>query len=248
MSADPFEMSDAAYVLGALSEQDRAAFESHLHTCAACTMRVSELRDMPRLLALAPESAFGAAEVDSPSGTSALNSRAHRVATTFDDSAGPAAGSMPELLPRLLRQVARERGRRRFATVTSLVLAAACIIAVFTVVLVNRGDGNPYQAPRRAAVMANLVDVPIRAQAEVITTDSWAQVDMWCTYNATAHPGGNYQLVARSRAGETLQLGTWPGVPGQTAVLRVPTQWHTDDIASIEILGFNGKTLSRLTL
>jgi hypothetical protein len=38
---DPFEHDDAAYVLGALSPAERAAFEEHLQSCADCTARAS---------------------------------------------------------------------------------------------------------------------------------------------------------------------------------------------------------------
>ena len=37
---DPFEYDDAAYVLGALSPEEHAAFEEHLLTCAECRARV----------------------------------------------------------------------------------------------------------------------------------------------------------------------------------------------------------------
>ncbi|MEU6642944.1 zf-HC2 domain-containing protein [Saccharomonospora sp. NPDC046836] len=50
-SGDPFAHLDAAYVLGALSPQDRAAFEDHLSSCAACAHAVRELAGMPGLLA-----------------------------------------------------------------------------------------------------------------------------------------------------------------------------------------------------
>jgi anti-sigma-K factor RskA len=51
MSEDQFRYDDAAYVLGALSPDERAAFEAHLSTCAQCSERVRELADLPALLA-----------------------------------------------------------------------------------------------------------------------------------------------------------------------------------------------------
>lgn len=51
---DPFRFDDAAYVLGALPEHERRAFEEHLATCADCTARVREIRDVPLLLADIP--------------------------------------------------------------------------------------------------------------------------------------------------------------------------------------------------
>jgi hypothetical protein len=49
-TTDPFEYDDAAYVLGALSEQEHGAFEAHLVTCVACTAHVSTLAGLPSLL------------------------------------------------------------------------------------------------------------------------------------------------------------------------------------------------------
>lgn len=51
---DRFVHDDAAYVLGALSAEERAAFEAHLQTCQECTARVRELADLPELLGSIP--------------------------------------------------------------------------------------------------------------------------------------------------------------------------------------------------
>ena len=60
-SADPFEMFDGAYVLGALSDDDRRAYEAHLAECDACAASVRELQGLPRALAAVPPSAAGPA-------------------------------------------------------------------------------------------------------------------------------------------------------------------------------------------
>ena len=44
MTSDPFEMFDGAYVLGALSDADRRAYEAHLLECDECATSVRELR------------------------------------------------------------------------------------------------------------------------------------------------------------------------------------------------------------
>jgi len=51
-------MFDAAYVLGALSDADRIAFEAHLAECDACSASVRELSGLPAVLASVPESAL----------------------------------------------------------------------------------------------------------------------------------------------------------------------------------------------
>lgn len=51
MMRDEFEMYDAAYVLGALSPQERSDFEQHMADCASCREAVRSLAGMPGLLA-----------------------------------------------------------------------------------------------------------------------------------------------------------------------------------------------------
>ncbi len=58
MTSDPFAMFDGAYVLGALSDADRVAFEAHLAGCDACSASVRELSGLPAMLATVPESAL----------------------------------------------------------------------------------------------------------------------------------------------------------------------------------------------
>ena len=48
--ADPFRYHDGAYLLGALDDEDRQAFEAHLETCPDCRVRVAEGRPAVGLL------------------------------------------------------------------------------------------------------------------------------------------------------------------------------------------------------
>ena len=101
MSTDEFALSDAAYVLGALSPSDRRAFEEHLKVCAACASSVGELAGLPGLMSKVSEDQLNA-HVEPPPAT---------------------------LLPSLARAVRRERGRRRLYVGTAAA-AAALLIAV----------------------------------------------------------------------------------------------------------------------
>ncbi|MFF5988716.1 zf-HC2 domain-containing protein [Prauserella flavalba] len=105
--ADPFATFDAAYVLGALSPEDRAAFEQHLPHCGSCARAVRELAGLPGLLA----------QVD--------------VRGRPDQEPPP-----PDLLPTLLATVRRQRRRRALTALAAAGAAvAACVALVVALVL-----------------------------------------------------------------------------------------------------------------
>jgi hypothetical protein len=104
VTADPFALFDGAYVLGALSDEDRRAFEAHLVECDECSASVRELSDLPGMLATVPESAL-------------------------TDEAPPLS-----LLPALQRRARRDIHRRRWIMSSVGAAAAACLIAVAVIV------------------------------------------------------------------------------------------------------------------
>lgn len=100
MSEHPFELYDGAYVLGALSDDDRRAYEQHLSGCDDCSASVALLRDLPQALSAVSASAV-------------------------EDDPPPAS-----LLDALTRRVRRERNRRRWIVGGLAAAAAACIVAL----------------------------------------------------------------------------------------------------------------------
>ncbi len=219
-AADPFLTYDAAYVLGALDEPDRIAFEAHLATCDACSASVAQLRALPPMLAGLPESAFAADE--------------------------PALDEAPPdtLLPRLLREVRPGRRPVRRWVSTGLAAAAAVIaIAGASAIAYNAGHGG---GSDHGVAMSALVDAPVQATAKVVSTSSGSDVYLWCKYSAESYSAGNYWLVIHSKDGKTQQLAQWPGVPGTTIVLRAPTTWTRADISDVQVTA-GGKTLLTMT-
>jgi hypothetical protein len=125
---DPFRFDDAAYVLGALDDAERTAFEAHLATCADCQARVAEARSGRGLLA--------------------------GIELGDIEDAAPVPDT---LLPGLLRAARGERTRRRLLTSSLGAVAAACLVAL-AVVLWPSGSGSspgrPFAAVRPSPVSA----------------------------------------------------------------------------------------------
>jgi hypothetical protein len=102
---DPFATFDAAYVLGALSPEDRQAYELHLRECADCTRSVQDLAGLPGLLS--------------------------QVTPEMIESEPLPEGLLSSTLA---KEVAKSRRRRSAVLVGALaVAAAACIALAFSV-------------------------------------------------------------------------------------------------------------------
>ncbi|HLY34344.1 MAG TPA: zf-HC2 domain-containing protein [Jatrophihabitantaceae bacterium] len=111
---DHFAHDDAAYVLGALSPEEHAAFEAHLATCAQCRAHVAEVSALPGMLA----------------------------GITEADLADTSLSSVPDtLLPSLLRE-ARRRRRRRYSIGAAVAGVAAAAIVALSLALVSPGSSN----------------------------------------------------------------------------------------------------------
>ena len=135
---DHFLHDDGAYVLGALSPDERAEFEAHLGTCASCAARVAEIADLPRLLD----------------------------GVTPEELADP--GPLPDtLLPRLVREVRTARLRRGLLAVAGAA-AAAILAVVLTVVATRPAPSPPAAAGRPMhAVVATPVHAKVALTAEM---------------------------------------------------------------------------------
>lgn len=219
---DPFVTYDAAYVLGALSPEERAEYEKHLRDCDGCASSVRELAGMPGLLA----------QVDPP-------------VSGFPEAGPPP----PELLPDVLRRVRRGRRLRNAVTATSAGVAVAACVAL-GVVAALPAPGPPPAPPSTA--MTALGQFPVQAAARLVAQDWGTQVDMSCSYDPEetrdTHDGRDYVLVAIGRDGQVTHLATWLALPSNTARIVVGTTLKPADIQALEIRSGKGLPLLRLTL
>jgi anti-sigma factor RsiW len=131
-----YARSDAAYVLGALTPEERHQYEQHLRGCDTCTGAVREVAGLPGLLARL--SADRVIAMD---------------AATDSPAAGPADPPLPQtLLPRLLRRVRQDRRRSRVRIAVVAAGVAASLAVGGTVGVQHMTGGPPAQRPASRTV------------------------------------------------------------------------------------------------
>jgi len=202
---DPFIHFDAAYALGALSDDDRDEFELHMAGCAECRARVAEIADLPALLAGLPESAYeAAAEVAAPPDT---------------------------LLPNLLRQVRREQRRRRLIVTGLTAAVAACLVALAVLVWPSAQPARP--TPRQmTAVAASPVQATAALVKRGWGTeiDLVCRYD-----ESAHGPAVPYSLVVVDEHGARYPAGSWALQGGKQIRFTGGTAVALADIASVQI-------------
>jgi Putative zinc-finger len=228
MTTDAFALTDAAYVLGALSQADRREFEDHLKFCAACATSVSELAGLPGLM-----------------------SRASIDQLTNEPEPVPET-----LLPSLAREVRRERARRRLV-VGAVAGAAACLIGVGTVAVSRSDNPTPAPATSSASssstnlALTAVVPSPITASTRLVDMAWGTRIDLTCVYRATSlYPAGGvpYAMIVIDRHGATEQVATWKALPNRTITVMGASSRARKDIAAIEIRTLDGQTILQRSL
>ena len=215
---------DAAYVLGALSPADRAAFEAHASDCAVCREAMADLAPVPGLLARVPRTeAIELLSVDEAVGS-----------PTTD----PARARIVEL------GVARSRRTRRTRWMLASAAAAAVIVGIVAVPAVL----SQQPAPGETIALALVEDVPLDATVRLENAAWGTRLSLTCSYGYSPdapEAGWEYALVVVSTSGAESQLSTWRAFPDTTAHLDAGTALRSDDIAAIELRAQSGAVLMR---
>ena len=224
-----FEHNDGAYVLGALSPDERAEFEQHLAGCDSCSRSVRELAGLPGLLA--------------------------RVPVDVLETGGSRTPPVPDtLMPALVRR-ARQRQRRR--TFVSVGLVAASVLAAgIAVGAVVHHDDRP-AAPSVAAGTARAQPFqPVGAQPisgwVSLTKVGWGtRLDLTCSYagqpDAYAHGWAvSYTMSVVRTDGSTEQVASWRALPGETMRLSGASSSDPSQIARVVVRTAAGTEVLRL--
>lgn len=227
---DVYREWDAAYLLGALSPEERRAFERHLNDCTRCSAAVTELAGMPGLLGL-----LSAADADAAADTGSVGGG---LAPRHDVHEGATIQRLAAAV-----RVERQRTRRLVAGATVLVaglLVTAGIVLGATVVAPSAGDSFP---SADVFEMTPLASGALTADLEV-TPKKWGTLLAWdCQYEDPpwTDPAGDpvdlpeYALIVTQTDGTEIVVATWRGAGERARGLSAATSIPTDDIAKVEI-------------
>jgi hypothetical protein len=231
MSTCSHEHEDGAYVLGALSPEERVAFERHLPGCPECARSVRELAGIPGLLARVPVEILDPEQAPLP---------------------------VPEtLLPSLVREVRRTQRRRTWLT-TSLVAAAAVIsIGAVGVATLGGDDAPPSAAPSAgpttaAPVQLHQVGTDAISGWLSLTQVGWGtRLDLTCTYgddNDWQDPRwSTYTMYVQTTDGDVERVASWKVVPGKELHISAATAADTKDISDVQVRTASGATVLELS-
>jgi hypothetical protein len=219
-TSDPFEHEDAAYVLGALSHEDRIAYEEHLHTCDRCSAAVAQLAVLPGLLARLPGLPAPVATPEQPPDT---------------------------VLPGLMARMRRSRSRRR-AWGAAAGVAAAAVLVTGTAVVTAQTPSTPEVAAGVPVTMVDVADVPVTADLRVEGVAWGTRITMTCRYDGPAPTGPygppvTYQLIVVSADQSTQSVAQWEALPGRDATVAGSTNLSVDEIAEFELRSGDGTVL-----
>jgi hypothetical protein len=213
---DAFTESAAAYVLGALSLDERHAFELHLRHCDACTRAVSELAGMPALLRQAQ----------------------------LPDTAGEAPGPVPiGVLSGLAARVARRRRRFRIALSAGV---AACVLVVLAVVLPQVGEIDGVPSPTGVAMTAVVdTPMHVTAALHNVAWGTKIDLNCSYDSKMDTGYGAVYALEVTGDDGLRQQVATWRAVPGKVSVVDAATALHRNEISGVQVTE-SGQPILRL--
>lgn len=215
---DPYREWDAAYLLGALSPDERREYEAHLSGCARCSAEVASLAGLSGILA-----------VVSPD-------KAMQLSAPAPSEPGP-----PDLMPRLAAKVDRLRRRARRRTV-ALVAVAAAVAAAVVWVIPDIGNDEPEVAGRDVSMVRVGPARPLRASAHLVSEPWGTKIEASCSYDLVQpSPGGSaqrsfeYAMYVTGRTGTPVKVATWMAIPGATATAYGTVTMPMDQISKVDI-------------
>jgi hypothetical protein len=225
-----FAHDDGAYVLGALSPNERAGYERHMATCPSCREAVAELAVLPGLLGRLDQAA------------------AERIARDADAAE---ASRLPQLLSAAERRGSelREKHRRRRRWQVGGGVAAAASLVAATALGVSSLQQPPANPDRPPAAMQPMELVgrpgPVTAEVAVAEVDGGTKVWMRCDYVPTAQysKSHTFRLFAYGTNGEREQVTSWNAAPGDNRSVSGVVRFKKAELDRLELQNWAGVVL-----
>ncbi len=210
---------DAAYVLGALSAAERAAYEQHLATCSFCREAVADLSRVPDMLDRLDADEF--ARLLDPGLSHAPPERSY-----------PAASPPPRAKAFSVRLVST--------------LAAVLLIAVIgggaALWLLNRPEPGSTVTGPAVAMAAVEAASPISATIRLTGTAGGTRIEMVCRYAASEKPY-TFRLVAYGPDDQNEPVGSWMAHPGAEFRMAASTHFSVDSLDRLDLVRSDGKVM-----
>ncbi|WP_433828053.1 anti-sigma factor family protein [Actinoplanes sp. CA-015351] len=209
---------DAAYVLGALSPGERAAYESHLASCSFCREAVADLSRVPDMLDRLDADEF---------------------AKLLDPTLGA---------PVQRRRPVARRTRARALSIRVLSTAVAAVLVLLIgggVVAWGLNQETPTTPPPGPALAMTPVGgvSPITATVRLSNTPGGTRVEMQCSYSESADQAYTFRLIAYGPDEQKEQLGSWLAQPGTDFRMPGATHFGEGSLSKLEIVRFDGKAM-----
>lgn len=234
------EHDDGAYVLGALSPAERAAYERHLATCSFCREAVADISALPDLLSRLDANEF--AKLLDP--TLTTGEPIGHPGASLRDFATSSRGTLP------VSSLASFEGHRKKAKTARVRLLSTAAAAVFVVmiavgVVAWTRDGGSASPPPGPAVAMTAVDSssPVTATVRLTSTPGGTRVDLTCSVSRAATGVATYRLIAYGPDEEKDQIGSWQAKPGADFSLPATTHFTRGGLSRLELVRFDGKPL-----
>jgi len=222
---DVYKDWDAAYVLGALSHEERKDYEAHLTQCPACSGALALLAGIPGFLG----------KIDSQTAMGLMNGV----------STDPATNSMDEsvFMQKLAKRASQKRRKTRIRQTIGLVAAVVISVSVglTTGVLVHTSHGfttAPANAIATSWHLTNLQPQIMSANLHIISKTWGTDFDWNCTYSKNAAdwgPSVRYNFVVTDNSGHKFTIATWSPSGGTAKGLSATTALSQSQIKMLEV-------------
>jgi hypothetical protein len=223
----PYARSDAAYVLGALTPEERHQYEQHLRDCDTCTAAVREVAGLPGLLAR-----LSADRVIAMGNPGAGGAGAGGVGAAGAGAEPP----LPQtLLPRLLRQVRRDRRWFRLRVASAAAAVAAVVAAAGTAGVEQMSRPRPPVVSRTVALQA-VGNHPLHGSVQLIRWSWGTTVRVTCqSEHGAGDTNGVYTLYVTDRSGAEYAVSSWRSGPEDVITVPGGISLMPDEVVSFRV-------------